>query len=66
MRRLHIHHRRNPRCHRPGARRRWRKDILIAGGLSIAQQALAEGLVDELSMHITPVLIGSGRDCSTT
>lgn len=36
------------------------KDVLIAGGLSIAQQALAEGLVDELSMHITPVVIGSG------
>ena len=37
------------------------KDVLIACGLSIAQQALAESLVDELSMHIAPVLIGSGR-----
>ncbi len=36
------------------------KDVLIAGGLSIAQQALAAGLVDELSLHITPVLVGSG------
>lgn len=36
------------------------KDVLIAGGLSIAQQALAEGLVDELSMHVAPVLLGSG------
>jgi dihydrofolate reductase len=36
------------------------KDVLIAGGLSVAQQALAEQLVDELSMHIAPVLIGSG------
>jgi dihydrofolate reductase len=36
------------------------KDVLIAGGLSIAQQALAERLVDELLMHIAPVLIGSG------
>lgn len=36
------------------------KDVLIAGGLSIAQQALASGLVDELWLHIAPVLIGSG------
>lgn len=36
------------------------KDVLIAGGLSIAQQALTEGLVDELSMHIAPVIVGSG------
>jgi dihydrofolate reductase len=36
------------------------KDVLIAGGLSIAQQALRAGLVDELSMHISPVLLGAG------
>jgi dihydrofolate reductase len=36
------------------------KDVLIAGGLSIAQQALAAGLVDEISMHISPVLMGAG------
>jgi len=36
------------------------KDVLIAGGLSLVQQALAAGLVDEISMHVAPVLIGSG------
>ena len=36
------------------------RDVLIAGGLSIAQQALRAGLVDELSMHISPVLLGGG------
>jgi dihydrofolate reductase len=36
------------------------KDVLIAGGLSIAQQALRTGRVNELSMHITPVLVGAG------
>lgn len=36
------------------------KDVLIAGGLSIAQQAIAAGLVDEISMHIAPVLLGKG------
>lgn len=36
------------------------RDVLIAGGLSTARQALAAGLVDELSMHIAPVVLGSG------
>lgn len=36
------------------------KDVLIAGGLSVAQQALAAGLVDELAMHVSPVILGSG------
>jgi dihydrofolate reductase len=36
------------------------KDVLLAGGVSIAQQALAAGLVDEVVLHITPVLLGRG------
>jgi dihydrofolate reductase len=36
------------------------KDILLAGGVSIAQQALAAGLVDEVVLHVTPVLLGGG------
>jgi dihydrofolate reductase len=36
------------------------KDVLLAGGVSIAQQALAAGLVDEVVLHITPVLLGHG------
>lgn len=36
------------------------KDVLIAGGLSVAQQALAAGLVDELSVHVRAVLLGGG------
>ena len=36
------------------------KDVLVAGGVSVAQQALAAGLVDEVVMHITPVLLGRG------
>jgi dihydrofolate reductase len=36
------------------------KDVLLAGGADIAQQALAAGLVDELALHIAPVLLGSG------
>jgi dihydrofolate reductase len=36
------------------------KDVSLGGGASIAQQALAAGLVDELQIHLAPVLLGSG------
>jgi dihydrofolate reductase len=36
------------------------KDVQIAGGASAGQQALAAGLVDELLIHIAPVLLGAG------
>jgi dihydrofolate reductase len=36
------------------------KDILLAGGVSIAQQALAAGIVDEVVLHVVPVLLGRG------
>jgi dihydrofolate reductase len=36
------------------------KDVLLAGGVSVAQQALAAGLVDEVVLHIAPVLLGRG------
>ncbi len=36
------------------------KDVLLAGGASIAQQYLAAGLVDELNVAVSPVLLGSG------
>ncbi len=35
-------------------------DVLVAGGANVAQQALAAGFVDELLLHITPVLLGEG------
>jgi dihydrofolate reductase len=36
------------------------KDVLLAGGVSIAQQALAAGLVDEVRVHVAPVVVGRG------
>ena len=36
------------------------KDVLLAGGVSIAQQALAAGLVDEVVLHVVPKLMGRG------
>jgi dihydrofolate reductase len=36
------------------------RDVLLAGGVSIARQALADGLVDEVVLHVVPKLIGRG------
>lgn len=42
------------------------KDVLLAGGVSIAQQALAAGLVDEIVLHISPLLVGDGMRLFST
>jgi dihydrofolate reductase len=36
------------------------KDVLIAGGIQVAQAALQAGLVDEIAIHVAPVLLGRG------
>jgi dihydrofolate reductase len=36
------------------------KDIYVAGGASIVQQYLRAGLLDELPIHVAPVLLGGG------
>lgn len=37
------------------------KPIGLGGGASVAQQALRAGLVDEIQVHIAPVILGEGR-----
>jgi dihydrofolate reductase len=37
------------------------QDVAIAGGAQAVQQYLAAGLLDELYLHIAPVLLGSGE-----
>ena len=37
------------------------KDVSVAGGASAVQQTLAAGLLDELHLHIAPVLLGAGE-----
>jgi dihydrofolate reductase len=37
------------------------KDISLAGGAKAAQQYLAAGLVDEMDLHLVPILLGSGE-----
>lgn len=37
------------------------KDVAIAGGASTVRQFLAAGLIDELTLHIVPVVLGAGE-----
>jgi dihydrofolate reductase len=37
------------------------KDIVIAGGASIAQQYLAAGAIDEVNLSIVPIILGAGE-----
>jgi dihydrofolate reductase len=37
------------------------KDVAIVGGASTVQQYLRAGLVDELSVHVAPILLGGGE-----
>jgi dihydrofolate reductase len=36
-------------------------DVAIAGGASAVRQYLAAGLLDELYLHIVPVILGAGE-----
>jgi dihydrofolate reductase len=36
------------------------KDVTVMGGADVAQQFIRAGLVDEISIHLVPVLFGSG------
>jgi dihydrofolate reductase len=37
------------------------KDVTIDGGANVIQQYLAAGAIDELELHISPVLLGGGE-----
>jgi dihydrofolate reductase len=36
------------------------RDVLVAGGGSVLQQALQAGLLEELQVHVAPLLLGGG------
>lgn len=36
-------------------------DVMVAGGASAVQQCLRAGLLDELHLHVVPVVLGSGE-----
>jgi dihydrofolate reductase len=37
------------------------RDVALAGGANVAQQYLNAGLVDEMEIHLVPVLLGAGE-----
>ncbi len=37
------------------------RDVSLGGGANVAQQYLAAGLVDEMELHLVPILLGSGE-----
>ena len=37
------------------------QDVMVAGGASVVQQFLAAGLLDELYLHIAPIVLGAGE-----
>src|SRR3954452_5835134 len=37
------------------------RDVPVSGGAAVAQQCLRAGLVDELLLHVAPVVLGAGR-----
>jgi dihydrofolate reductase len=37
------------------------KDVHVMGGADVIRQALEEGLVDELSIIVAPVVLGGGK-----
>ncbi|HEY7036555.1 MAG TPA: dihydrofolate reductase family protein [Thermomicrobiales bacterium] len=37
------------------------KDVLVAGGASVIQQVLRAGRLDEIQIHLVPVLFGAGK-----
>jgi dihydrofolate reductase len=55
-RRDDVRDRRRRSGSRASASRGREKNVAIAGGASVVQQCLATGLLDELSLHIVPVL----------
>jgi hypothetical protein len=42
------------------------KDVLINGGADLARQALAANMIDELRLHLVPVVLSQGRRCAAT
>lgn len=36
------------------------RDVAVSGGATLAKQLLVAGLLDELTLHLVPVLLGAG------
>ncbi|MGO4301610.1 dihydrofolate reductase family protein [Leifsonia sp. RAF41] len=43
-----------------------RKDVVVMGGANVIDQSVAAGLVDQIHIHISPLLVGSGTRLFTS
>ena len=50
----------NAECSGTGEEAAGRKDVMVMGGANALQQFLRAGLLDELLLHVVPVLLGEG------
>jgi len=57
---IHVRHDGVESAVAAGERGRGGRDVQISGGSTVARQALAAGLVDEIRLDLVPVLLGSG------
>jgi dihydrofolate reductase len=57
---LYLRHRGHRARPRAGASNRGDKDVLLGGGAKIVRQFIDAGLLDELQIHLVPVLLGDG------
>ncbi len=57
---LPLRHRRDRGSARAAVDAAEGRDVSIGGGASVAQQYLRAGLVDELTIHVVPLLLGDG------
>jgi dihydrofolate reductase len=37
------------------------KDVLVMGGADVIRQSLTAGLIDDLTIHVAPILLGAGN-----
>ena len=58
---VHLRHRGHRGGAGSGAGRGRRRDVSIAGGATAVQQYLWAGLLDELYLHLAPVVLGAGE-----
>ena len=41
------------------------RDVMVMGGADVISQSLAAGLVDELRIHLAPIILGTGTPLFT-
>ena len=59
--RVRVRHRRDRERARAAQAAAGERDVTVMGGAELGRQYIAAGLVDEISIHLVPVLFGGGK-----